>query len=41
LAEGLAMERVAFEKVFASEDSQIGVASFLEQGPGKANFTGR
>jgi enoyl-CoA hydratase len=41
LAEGLGMEREAFEKVFASEDSQIGVASFLEQGPGKAVFTGR
>ena len=41
LSEGLAMERAAFEEVFTSEDSQIGVASFLEQGPGKAVFTGR
>jgi enoyl-CoA hydratase/carnithine racemase len=41
LSEGLAMERAAFEEVFTSEDSQIGVASFLEQGPGKATFTGR
>jgi enoyl-CoA hydratase/carnithine racemase len=41
LTEGLAMERLAFEEVFASEDSQIGVASFLEHGPGKAVFTGR
>jgi enoyl-CoA hydratase/carnithine racemase len=41
LSEGLAMEREAFEQVFTSEDSQIGVASFLEHGPGKAVFTGR
>jgi hypothetical protein len=27
--------------VFASEDSQIGVQSFLQHGPGKAEFTGR
>ena len=28
-------------EVFRTEDSQIGVKSFLEQGPGKATFTGR
>jgi hypothetical protein len=27
--------------VFGTEDSQIGVASFREHGPGKASFTGR
>jgi enoyl-CoA hydratase len=41
LAEGLALERQAFVEVFGTEDSQIGVKSFLEQGPGKATFTGR
>jgi enoyl-CoA hydratase len=38
---GLAVERDAFVEVFHSEDSQIGVASFLEHGPGHATFTGR
>lgn len=38
---GLALEREAFEGVFHSDDSRIGVASFLEHGPGKASFTGR
>jgi enoyl-CoA hydratase/carnithine racemase len=37
---GLALEREAFEQVFHSDDSRIGVASFLEHGPGKATFTG-
>lgn len=41
LADGLALEREAFAEVFATEDSRIGVASFLEHGPGKATFTGR
>jgi enoyl-CoA hydratase len=41
LADGLAIERRMFVDVFASEDSQIGVQSFLEHGPGKADFTGR
>ena len=41
LADGLAIERAAFEEVFRSDDSRIGVASFLEHGPGKATFTGR
>jgi enoyl-CoA hydratase len=39
--EGLALERDLFVEVFRTEDSQIGVASFLADGPGKANFTGR
>jgi len=26
--------------VFTTDDSRIGVASFLEHGPGKAEFTG-
>lgn len=41
LEEGLAMERDGFVEVFRSDDSQIGVKSFLEHGPGKAEFTGR
>ena len=41
LADGLALELVLFADVFETEDSRIGVKSFLEQGPGKANFVGR
>ena len=41
LADGLRLEQEAFVEVFHSADSQIGVASFLEHGPGKAEFTGR
>lgn len=41
LADGLAIERRMFVDVFATEDSQVGVQSFLEHGPGKAEFTGR
>jgi enoyl-CoA hydratase len=40
LVQGLALELELFEEVFHSTDSQIGVASFLENGPGKASFTG-
>ena len=40
LAQSLALELELFEEVFHSTDSQIGVASFLENGPGKASFTG-
>jgi len=38
---GLAHERDLFVDVFHTEDSRIGVKSFLEHGPGKAAFTGR
>ena len=41
LAQGLAMERKGFVDAFRTEDSQIGVRSFLEHGPGKATFTGK
>jgi len=41
LASGLTIELRGFEEVFRTEDSQIGVKSFLENGPGKATFTGR
>jgi enoyl-CoA hydratase/carnithine racemase len=40
LALGLALELDLFEEVFRTRDSQIGVRSFLENGPGKAQFTG-
>jgi enoyl-CoA hydratase/carnithine racemase len=40
LSDGLALERDGFVEVFRTEDSQIGVRSFLEHGPGKAEFTG-
>ena len=33
--------RSAFVEVFATEDARTGVASFLENGPGKAKFAGR
>jgi enoyl-CoA hydratase/carnithine racemase len=41
LAAGLDLEQELFAQVFASDDAGIGVASFLEHGPGKARFTGR
>jgi enoyl-CoA hydratase/carnithine racemase len=41
LVTGLSLEREAFTEVFHSNDSQVGVQSFLQNGPGKASFTGR
>jgi enoyl-CoA hydratase/carnithine racemase len=41
LASGLSLELELFEEVFRTDDARIGVRSFLENGPGKANFTGR
>jgi enoyl-CoA hydratase/carnithine racemase len=41
LGTGLAIERSLFAGLFATEDRTIGMASFLEHGPGKAEFTGR
>jgi enoyl-CoA hydratase len=41
LTEGLLLERRLFTDVFATDDSQVGVKSFLENGPGKATFSGR
>jgi enoyl-CoA hydratase len=41
LAQGLSRERDLFVESFHTEDSGIGVRSFLEQGPGKATFLGR
>jgi len=41
LETGLAIERQHFASVFATEDSSVGMASFVENGPGKASFVGR
>ncbi len=41
LEAGLQLERQMFEEVFTTEDSRIGVQSFLQHGPGRARFTGR
>ena len=40
LADGLQIERDLFVESFRTNDSQVGVQSFLEHGPGKAEFTG-
>jgi enoyl-CoA hydratase len=41
LADALKLERDLFEGIFHTSDSQVGVQSFLEHGPGKAQFTGK
>jgi enoyl-CoA hydratase/carnithine racemase len=41
LATGLTAEREAFAALFDTEDRAIGMASFVESGPGKADFKGR
>jgi enoyl-CoA hydratase/carnithine racemase len=41
LQTGLAIERQQFAALFATDDRRIGMTSFVEQGPGKAAFTGR
>jgi enoyl-CoA hydratase/carnithine racemase len=38
---GLEVERQQFAGLFATEDRGIGMASFVEHGPGKAKFVGR
>jgi enoyl-CoA hydratase len=40
LPAGLQLERELFEQVFHTADSEIGVRTFLEHGPGNAEFTG-
>jgi enoyl-CoA hydratase/carnithine racemase len=40
IPEAMKLELDLFEDVFRTSDSQIGVKSFLESGPGKATFTG-
>jgi enoyl-CoA hydratase/carnithine racemase len=41
LAQGLAMEQKAFVAVAGTEDAARGLASFRQNGPGKATFVGR
>ncbi len=41
LATGHQIERVQFAALFGTEDQRAGMRSFLENGPGKATFTGR
>ncbi len=41
LVEGLALEQEAFAAVARTEDAARGLASFRENGPGKATFVGR
>jgi enoyl-CoA hydratase len=40
LATGLEIERVQFAALFGTQDQRSGMRSFLENGPGKATFTG-
>jgi enoyl-CoA hydratase len=40
MPEAMALEHELFAEVFRTDDSQVGVKSFLEHGPGKAAFTG-
>jgi enoyl-CoA hydratase/carnithine racemase len=41
LATGLDIERQQFAALFATEDQSVGMRSFIEHGPGKAEFSGR
>jgi enoyl-CoA hydratase/carnithine racemase len=41
IRDGLALESRLFAELFGSEDQKTGMSSFLENGPGKAQFTGR
>ena len=41
LETGLEIERQQFAALFATEDRDIGMRSFVENGPGKARFVGR
>lgn len=38
---GLEIEHIQFAALFSTEDQKIGMRSFIEKGPGKAEFTGR
>jgi enoyl-CoA hydratase len=41
LTTGLEIERQQFAALFATEDRAIGMTSFVENGPGKAEFKGK
>jgi enoyl-CoA hydratase/carnithine racemase len=38
---GLEIERLHFSGLFATEDQRTGMRSFIDNGPGKATFSGR
>ena len=38
---GLEIERLQFAGLFTTEDQRAGMRSFIENGPGKARFSGR
>jgi enoyl-CoA hydratase/carnithine racemase len=38
LAAGLELEQDLFVRSFTTRDAEVGVASFLEHGPGRARF---
>jgi enoyl-CoA hydratase len=40
LESGLKLESHLFAALFATEDKKAGVESFIENGPGKAKFSG-
>jgi len=40
LEDGLEIERVHFASLFGTRDREIGMQSFIDNGPGKAEFTG-
>ena len=41
LASGLKLESQLFAALFATDDQKLGMTSFIENGPGKAKFTGK
>ncbi|GAA2418475.1 enoyl-CoA hydratase-related protein [Actinomadura vinacea] len=41
LGTGLEIERTQFAALFSTDDQKNGMRSFIEEGPGKAKFTGR
>jgi hypothetical protein len=41
LRDGLDLETEVFAALFGTEDQVIGMRSFVENGPGKAQFLGR
>jgi enoyl-CoA hydratase len=41
LSAGLDLETEGFIEVFATDDAAVGIRSFLDDGPGKATFSGK
>ena len=41
LSAGLDLEAAGFVEVFDTDDAQVGIRSFLDDGPGKATFSGK